>query len=376
MKSNKINDIYFLMILMFFINCTKTDKTNEIDFYEIKASIKGLKENSKVLLFNYEKEEVIDSTIVNQGKFNFKGKLEFPFQAGIMIDDGEKMLMGFWVEEGEILIETDRETLKKRRFQTNDFAKGNKINTLTQKYNKFIEPYQNRKGEKYQQMKNGIISEKDFQKYEDSILTATFNFFNDKSNADNYFSLTNIIYFKEGISKKDLKNYHYKLSQKLKDSPKGKALYDYFTYEGVKVGEIAPEIITKNVNGDEVKLKDFRGNYVLLDFWASWCMPCIAEIKTTLPVLHKKYQSDNFKIISFSFDVDEKSWLKSSTDLHIDWINISDNKKLSTSSVAFKYGVSEIPSSFLISPDGIILKRFQYGEDLVIEIEKLMNLKN
>lgn len=373
MNSKTINFLLFFIILLIFTKCNNQEKPNH---FKLKANIKGIKENSKVLLYNYEKEEVIDSTIVNQGKFNFKGKLEFPFQAGIMIDDGEKMLMGFWVEEGEIIIETDRETLKKKQFQTNDFVKGNKINTLTQKYNKFIEPYQNRKGEKYQQMKNGIISEKDLQKYEDSILTATFNFFNDKSNADNYFSLTNIIYFKEGISKKDLKNYHNKLSQKLKDSPKGKALYDYFTYEGVKVGEIAPEIITKNVNGDEVKLKDFRGNYVLLDFWASWCMPCIAEIKTTLPVLHTKYQSDNFKIISFSFDVDAKSWIKSSNDLNIDWINISDNKKLSTSSVAFKYGVSEIPSSFLISPDGIVLKRFKYGEDLIIEIEKLMNLKN
>lgn len=360
------------MILMFFINCTKTDKTNEIDFYEIKASIKGLKENSKVLLFNYEKEEVIDSTIVNQGVFNFKGKLEFPFQAGIMIDDEEKILIGLWAEEGEILIETDKETIKENQFKTNDFVIGNEINPLNLSFQNLSKKLYDKKDEKYKELKKGIISEKDFQKYKDSILTITYNFFNDESNADNYFSLSQMIYFKEGISKKDLKNYYEKLSQKLKDSPKGKALYDYFTYDGVKVGEMAPEIIAKDVNGKEINLKDFRGNYVFLDFWASWCKPCIAEIKTTLPVLHTKYQSDNFKIVSFSFDVDEKSWLKSSTDLHIDWINISDNKKLSTSSVAFKYGVSEIPSSFLISPDGIVLKRFQYGEDLLKGVDKII----
>ncbi|MBG7610908.1 AhpC/TSA family protein [Polaribacter sp. BAL334] len=372
MTYKKIYFLIFSIIFLVFINCTKNDKINESDYYEINATIKGVKENSKVLLYNYEKEEVIDSTIVNQGKFNFKGELEFPFQAGIMIDDGEKILIGLWAEEGEIIIETDIETIKENQFKTNDFVIGNEINPLNLSYQNLLKKLYAKRNEKYQQMKNGIISEKDFQKYKDSILTITYNFFNDKSNADNYFSLSQMIYFKEGISKKDLKNYYDKLSQKLKDSPKGKALYDYFTFEGVKVGEIAPEIIAKNVNGKVISLKDYRGNYVLLDFWASWCKPCIEEIKTTLPVLQKKYQADNFKIVSFSFDVDEKSWLKSSTDLQIDWINISDNKKLSTSSVAFKYGVSEIPSSFLISPDGIVLKRFQYGEDLLKGVEKVI----
>lgn len=373
MNSKTIKSLLFFIILLFFTKCNNKEDPNH---FKIKANIKGVKENSKVLLFNYEKEEVIDSTIVRNEKFNFNGQLEFPFQAGIMIDDGEKMLISFWVEEGEILIKTNQETLKKNQFKTNDFVIGNKINPLNIKYQKFLEKIQVIRNGKYQQMKNGIISEKEFQKYNDSILTVTFNFFNDTKNADNYFSLTNIIYYKETLSKKDLKIYYNKLSKKLKDSPKGKALYDYITNEGVKVGEIAPEIIAKNVNGKEISLKDYRGNYVLLDFWASWCMPCIEEIKTTLPILHKKYQSDNFTIVSFSFDVDKKSWLKSSTDLNIDWINISDNKRLSTSTVAFKYGVSEIPSNFLISPEGVVIKRFKYEEDLLVEIDKLMKLQN
>jgi peroxiredoxin len=371
MTSKKINFLILSITFLVFINCTKTDKTNETNFYEINATIKGVKENSKVLLFNYEKEEVIDSTIINQGKFYFKGKLEFPFQAAISIDD-EWLLIPFWVEQGKISINTDKKTLKKSEFDYKEFVKGGEINDINLKFNKYIEPSQNIKGEKYQLMKKGVISEKEFQNQIDTIFKNVNAFFINDSNADNYFSLSQMINYKEGIPKKDLKIYYNKLSQKLKDSPKGKALHDYFTYDGVKVGEMAPEIIANNVNGEEVNLKDFRGNYVLLDFWASWCMPCIKEMKTTLPLLKNKYKSDNFKIVSYSFDVDKKSWLKSSTDLNIDWINISDNKRLSTSTVAFKYGVSEIPSNFLISPEGIVLKRFKYEEDLLLEIEKLM----
>ncbi len=102
-------------------------------------------------------------------------------------------------------------------------------------------------------------------------------------------------------------------------------------------------------------------------------MPCIKEIKTKLPIIKNKYQTDKLKVISFSFDVDKKSWLKSSSELNIDWVNISDNVGLGKSIVAFKYGVKEIPSSFLISPEGIVLKRFKHTEDLIVEIDKFLN---
>ncbi|PQJ74692.1 TlpA disulfide reductase family protein [Polaribacter gangjinensis] len=368
MKTKKINLAIITLLLFIFSNCKNEQKSNH---FEINAIIKGVKENSKVVLLNYDEKKVIDSTIIKNGKFYFKGNIEFPYEAAISIDD-EWLMIPFWVEQGEISISTDKQTLKKSNLGYHEIIKGGVINDMNLKFNKYIEPSQNKKGLKYKEMKEGVISEKEFQNQIDTIFKNVNAFFKNDSNANNYFSLSQMINYREGIPKKDLKIYYNKLSKKLKDSPKGKALHDYFTYDGVKVGEIAPEIIAKNVKGDEVNLKDFRGNYVLLDFWASWCMPCIKEMKTTLPLLKNKYKSDNFKIISFSFDVDKKSWLKSSTDLNIDWINISDNKRLSTSIVAFKYGVSEIPSNFLISPEGIVLKRFKYEEDLLVEIEKLM----
>ncbi|PQJ74696.1 TlpA disulfide reductase family protein [Polaribacter gangjinensis] len=372
MTYKKINFLIFSIIFLVFINCTKTDKTNESNFYEINATIKGVKENSKVTLVNYEENKVIDSTIIKNGKFRFKGKVDFPFFAAVFVDD-DWFDIQFWVEKGEILINTDKQTiLKFREDGSKYFATGNEINPLYQRYNTFMKPSENKKGEKYQLMKKGIISEKDFQQQIDTIYKLVFQFFNDESNADNYLSLSEMINYREGIPKKDLKIYYNKLSKKLKNTPKGKALYDYFTYDGVKVGEIAPEIIAKNVNGKEISLKDYRGNYVLLDFWASWCMPCIAEIKTTLPILYKKYQSDNFKIISFSTDNDTESWLKKSTELNMNWDNISNNIKANINPVAIKYGVKVLPTRFLIDPNGVVIKRFTNEEDLLVEIEKLM----
>ncbi|WP_445750061.1 redoxin domain-containing protein [Polaribacter sp.] len=359
-------------MFLVFINCTKTDKTTKTEFYQINATIKGVKENSKVALFNYDEKKVIDTTIIKHGKFYFKGNLEFPFQAAISIDD-EWLMIPFWAEKGEISINTDKQTIIKFRGDDSKyFATGKEINPLYQRYNEFMKPSQNIKGEKYQLMKKGIISEKEFQQQIDTIFKLVFQFFNDESNADNYLSLSEMINYREGIPKKDLKIYYNKLSQKLKDSPKGKALYAYFTYNGVKVGEIAPEIIAKNVNGKEISLKDYRGNYVLLDFWASWCMPCIEEIKTTLPILHKKYQSDNFKIISFSSDNDTESWIKKSAELNMAWDNISNNISANINPIAIKYGVKVLPTRFLIDPNGVVIKRFTDEEDLLIEIDKLM----
>ncbi|MBG7610906.1 AhpC/TSA family protein [Polaribacter sp. BAL334] len=372
MNLKKIFLLFNLLTVITLFNCTKTDKINESDYYEINAIIKGVKENSKVVLLNYDEKKVIDSTIIKQGKFYFKGKIEFPFEAAISIDD-EWLMIPFWVEQGEISISTDKQTLKKSNLGYHEFIKGGEINDMNLKFNKYIEPSQVKKGLKYKEMKEGVISEKEFQNQIDTIFKNVNAFFKNDSNANNYFSLSQMINYREGIPKKDLKIYYNKLSQKLKDSPKGKALYDYFTYDGVKVGEIAPEIIAKNVNRKEISLKDYRGNYVLLDFWASWCMPCIEEIKTTLPILYKKYQSDNFKIISFSTDNDTESWIKKSNELKMAWDNISNNIKANINSVAIKYGVKVLPTRFLIDPNGIVIKRFTNEEDLLIEVEKVMN---
>lgn len=370
MTLKKLNFLIFPIILLILINCNNDEKNK---FYEIKANITGVKENSKVVLFSYEENKVIDSTIIKNGKFTFNGKIEYPFTAGVSIDD-DRLFLQFWVENGKILIKTDKQTIKKFQGNYIEAVKGNEINPLNLRYIKFLKPSQDKKALKYMEMKKGIISEKEFQAQIDTIYGLVYNFFSKKSNADNYLSLSEIINYKEGIPKKDLNNYYSKLSKNLKESPKGKALYNYIKYSGVIVGEVAPDITAKDIKGQEIFLKDYRGNYILLDFWASWCKPCIEEIKTKLPILKSKYENENFKIVSFSFDVDSKSWIKSSSELNIDWINVSDNISLGKSLVAFKYGVNSIPSRFLIDPNGNIIKIFNQNDDLLLEIEKFIGL--
>lgn len=112
MNLKKIFLLFNLLTVITLFNCTKTDKINESDYYEINATIKGVKENSKVVLLNYDEKKVIDSTIIKNGKFYFKGNIEFPYEAAISIDD-EWLMIPFWVEQGEISISTDKQTLKK-----------------------------------------------------------------------------------------------------------------------------------------------------------------------------------------------------------------------------------------------------------------------
>ncbi len=235
--------ILFILSLVY-MNCNKKN-----NLYKIKATIDGVKENSKVVLFSYEENKVIDSTTIKNGEFNFTGNVKYPFPAVISIDD-DWLLMNFWVEKGEILINTDKQTIKK--YEEDDihpFVKANKINSLSQRYNAFMKPLQDEKALKYKQMKKGIISELDFKKQIDTICDLAYSFLNKKENVDNYFSLSEIIGYKEGISKKDLNAYYIQLSNRLKKSPKGKVLNSFLTYKGVKVGEIAPNIITRDLKG-------------------------------------------------------------------------------------------------------------------------------
>lgn len=130
-----------------------------------------------------------------------------------------------------------------------------------------------------------------------------------------------------------------------------------------EVGKPAPAFEINDVNGKVVKLSDYKGQYVLLDFWASWCVPCRKEIPG-LKAGYEKYQNKGFKVISVSSDTNEKSWKKAISDEKVEyWIHVSDLKGLGNR-IAGLYGVQPIPDNFLIDPNGNIIARNLFGKEL------------
>jgi peroxiredoxin len=162
------------------------------------------------------------------------------------------------------------------------------------------------------------------------------------------------------------------LSQSLKDTEAGKNLKHGI--DGLKVtaiGAVAPDFIQNDVNGAPVKLSSFRGKYVLLDFWASWCGPCRQENPNVVRN-YNKYKAKNFTVVGVSLDKPEgkSAWLDAIKNDGLDWTQVSDLKFWNNAAAAL-YQVSSIPQNYLIDPNGKIIAKNLRGEDLDAKLQEL-----
>ncbi|WNB18295.1 peroxiredoxin family protein [Marivirga arenosa] len=130
----------------------------------------------------------------------------------------------------------------------------------------------------------------------------------------------------------------------------------------ISVGAQAPNFTMPNPEGEEVSLSDFKGDYVLVDFWAAWCKPCRAE-NPNIVEAYNKYKDQGFQILGVSLDKKREDWLKAIEQDNLDWTQVSELKYWQTPIVQ-EYKINGIPFSLLLDPEGKIVAKNLRGERL------------
>jgi len=132
-----------------------------------------------------------------------------------------------------------------------------------------------------------------------------------------------------------------------------------------------PDFAMADVNGKPVKLSSFKGKYVLVDFWASWCAPCRKENPNVL-ANYKKYHNKGFEVLGVSLDSKKEPWLKAIQADGLTWIHVSDLKGWNNAA-AEEFGVKVVPSNFLLDKDGKVIAKNIREEQLSNKLKSIFD---
>lgn len=350
-----LKKIYHLLIIILLVSCH--NKNN----YTIKGNIKNLKDSTEIYLFNYKSMTIIDTCYSKNNKFSFIGNNTTPIPAGISYNIGKKVYnLDFWLENDSFAINTLGNN-------PSVIITGGYTNKIKQQYDSIIKPFIDKKKSAYSLLKEKKISNDEFKKHSSLIIQKTLDFCYE--NPNNLFSQNEILIRVGELSKKQISKYYNLLNSKYKNTEEGILLKAHIQSNKIKENNPFIEIEALTINDKQVKLSDYKGSVILLDFWASWCPPCIKKIEKDFPVIQKKYP--DLKIISFSFDFNKQLWINKSQELKINWLNISNLKQIKESITAINYNINQIPTSFLIDKNGTVIKRIEFEDDLLTEVSHL-----
>lgn len=128
------------------------------------------------------------------------------------------------------------------------------------------------------------------------------------------------------------------------------------------IGKQAPELLLPDINGKQISLSSFKGKYVLVDFWASWCLPCRRENPNVVQA-YNKYKNKNFTILGVSLDKEKGDWLDAIESDKLAWTQVSDLQEWNSVAVS-TFNFNGIPFNVLIDPDGKIIGQSLRGGEL------------
>ncbi|QIH35918.1 TlpA disulfide reductase family protein [Sphingobacterium sp. DR205] len=349
--------------------------------YKIKGTLQGIKPEKVFLNHSNGSRNVTDTAKVINGNFEFTGDpikggngiILIPVQKG----DEDKPTLNtqvlLFLEPGtiDVFVDQQKQVMRVGGTPTNDIYQKSK--NLSDPYDKFL-----------QELEKEFKAAEGNSRAQDSLRTVyvahSINFQQQiesfvKENPKSQISLLLLRkYCDPQTNTDDAKALFELLDEEVRTSRSGQIYSAVFEeLKKVDVGATAPEFTLPDTNEKQVSLSSFRGKYLLVDFWASWCGPCRRENPNVVAAFNK-YKNKGFDILGVSLDGgnDARSkWTQAIADDKLSWTQVSDLQGWQ-SNVSKLYKVSAIPANFLLDPNGKIIAKNLRGEELDQKLAEIL----
>ena len=360
------NVVILLIAFLIVTACTHTDR------YTITGTVDGV---DSVMVFMKKREAGkwvdVDSAQLVAGQFNFTGSVASPQMYYIMINETD-VRQPFFIENSDIEVAITIDST-----MTTD-VKGSAAQDVYNEYITLTEPVDEEMSGIYQDYRKareaddeaGIAradSLYEVAEAQKKNLIKQFVKGHKASVVAPYLIMRNSYKF----DLPELEEFSVELDTNLSGSSYYTSLINRVDIlKSVQVGQPAPDFTQNDTTGNPLALSSLKGNYLLVDFWASWCGPCRAENPNVVEAW-KKYHKKGFDILGVSLDRNKGKWMEAIDADGLTWNHVSDLQYWSNAAAKL-YGVNSIPANVLLDPEGIIIARNLRGEDLQIKLEELL----
>jgi len=342
----------------------------------VKGSTQGINDGEKVYVavFQNRKMNNLDSAIIKNGKFEMKNvKIIEPQMGYLTIGKEEEMVFDPIYLDAKVL-----NVNKKGKESGNADISGSPANVAASAMNKELEPFNKQIKELRQEYMATTTTaerkqaiEKKFNEIEEQTKNIQKKFMT--ANMNNLLGINLLSQSYYAMDPEEVQADLDKLSPLFKHGEMTQRMKEWVIKQrATKIGNPFTDFTMKTPEGKDMKLSDFAGKakVLLVDFWASWCGPCRAEMPNVVNA-YNAYKDKGFEIVGVSLDNNADAWKKAISDLKITWPQMSDLKGWQSKG-AESYGISAIPSTVLIGQDGKIIAKNLRGEELNNKLAELL----
>ncbi|WP_026450291.1 TlpA disulfide reductase family protein [Aequorivita capsosiphonis] len=324
---------YSFYLIISLLSCQVKDKS-----FLLNGEIKG--NYSGYLFLEYDK--IIDSCLIKDKKFHFQGKVNRPTSAFLYAEGFSANDRNFYIENTEMIVNVSFEKRKIQKYELNHVSIDTVIGTKTSKLFYDFEKFKDQNSMK--------------SNWNEMFYSKLSDIFTKNPNSDYAESILKESTFDTILKPQQLKDLYEKLDIKNRDARDNRRLERIiFPERFLNVGDAIKDFELPNQLDSIVNTKDFRGTYLLIDFWASWCKPC-RELFPELKQIATKYKEEGFRVLGVSIDDDKEKWINAIKTDSLIWVNVIDGGALNDD-VENEYGIFSVPSNLLIDPKGKIVKK-------------------